>query len=262
MDDSVNCWKAHEVFMNKSSELAEIKIKKQKKRNSCLSCGTMDNMRNRRYCSMKCRQHLRQKLITRTGLLEALNTRHATFYFTEDLIIMDVIVRDIREVFRYTAVRTKGSRPADDFGKMANRLGEAWWAEEKRTKRKYMASRKLLELAEKQDLSEGLVRPRLIKVASVRSESLHYLGIGKAELGSTELPKLIKSAYRRQVKIHHPDAGGDAVTFRKIHDAYRDMLRWADSPTFLRRRGFPDKWYYDGAAQKWVQPVPRKKGER
>ncbi len=216
-------------------------------------------MRNRRYCSVKCRQHLRQKLTTRSGLLEALNVRHATFYFTDDMIVMDIVVRDIRNVFRYTALRTKGARPADDFGKMANRLGEAWWAEENRTKRKYLASRKLLEMAEKHDVAEGLVRPRLIKTASVRAESLQYLGISKAELGSSELTKLIKNAYRRQVKIHHPDAGGEAMTFRKIHDAYRDLLCWAENPTFLRRRGFADKWYYDGASQKWVQPVMTKK---
>lgn len=205
---------------------------------------------------------MRQKLTTRSGLLEALNARHATFYFTEDQIVMDVGVRDVREVFRYTATRTKGGRPADDFGKMANRLGEIWWAEEGRTKKKYMATRKLLEMAEKHDVSEGLVRPRLIRVATVKPESLQCLGIGKADLGSRELVKLIKNAYRRQVKIHHPDAGGEATTFRKIHDAYKDLLRWADCPTFIRRRGFIDKWYYDGANQKWVQPVPRKKGER
>jgi hypothetical protein len=228
----------------------------------CLSCGKTDNMRNRRYCSVRCRQHLRQKLTTRTGLLEAINARHATFYFTDEVIVMDVIVRDTRQVFRYSALRTKGSRPADDFGKMANRLGEAWWAEERRTKRKYMASRKLLEMAEKQDASEGLVRPRLIKVASVRPDSLLHLGISRAQLGAPDLHKLIKSAYRQQVKIHHPDAGGDAIVFRRIHDAYKDLLRWADYPTFLRRRGFPDKWYYDGASQKWAQPVPRKKGEK
>lgn len=215
-------------------------------------------MRNRLYCSVKCRQHLRQKLITRTGLLEALNARHATFYFTQDMIVLDIIVRDVREVFRYTAMRTQGSRPADDFGKMANKLGEAWWAEERRTRKKYMATRKLLEMAEKHD-GVGLVRPRLLKTASVRSESLRYLGISKAELGSPELSKLIKAAYRRQVKIHHPDAGGEAMVFRKIHDAYKDLLTWADHPTFMRRRGFPDKWYYDGANQKWTQPVQKKR---
>lgn len=216
-------------------------------------------MRNRRYCSVKCRQHLKQKLTTRTGLLEALNTRYATFYFTDELIVMDIVVHDIREVFRYTAIRTKGSRPADDFGKLANRLGEAWWAEEKRTKKKYMASRKLLEMAERHLITEGLVRPHLIRVATVRSESLQYLGISKAELGSNELAKIVKNAYRRKVKVHHPDVGGEATTFRRIHEAYKELLRWADHPTFLRRRGFPDKWYYDSTNQKWIQPVITKK---
>ncbi len=40
-------------------------------------------LKNRRYCSIKCRQHLRQKLNMRSGLLQTLNTRYATFYFSE-----------------------------------------------------------------------------------------------------------------------------------------------------------------------------------
>ena len=103
------------------------------------------------------------------------------------------------------------------------------------------------------------MRPRLIKIPTIRSEDLGYLDIAKADLGSRELVKLIKNAYRRQAKIHHPDLGGKAETFRKIHSAYQELLLWADNPTFLRRRGFVDKWYYDGENKKWVQPVPEKK---
>ena len=55
-------------------------------------------------------------------------------------------------------------------------------------------------------------------------------------------------------------AGGTAAAFRRLHAAYQDLLRWADHPTFIRRRGFPDKWYYDGDNKKWVQPVPVRKG--
>jgi hypothetical protein len=87
-------------------------------------------------------------------------------------------------------------------------------------------------------------------------EYLNYLEIKKVDLHSHELSKIIKNAYRQQVKIHHPDAGGQAATFRKIHDAYKELLHWADDPTFIRRRGFPDKWYYDGDNKKWVQPIP------
>jgi hypothetical protein len=239
--------------------LAKIKPSgKKKPPRYCLSCGRTENMRNRRYCTVGCRQHLRQKLTTRTGLLEALNVRHATFYFTPEMIVLDIVVRDIRDVFRYTARRSNGSRPADDFGKMANMLGEAWWEETERTGKKYMASRRLLQMAEKLE-GDGLVRPRLVKTPSVRAESLRCLGISRAELGSKQLVKLIRDAYRREAKIHHPDAGGESRTFRSIHDAYKDLLKWADHPTFIRRRGFPDKWYYDGSAQKWTQPTPRKR---
>jgi len=44
----------------------------------CLSCGTTDNMKRRRYCSLECRQKLRHNLNIRTGLLQALQIRYAT----------------------------------------------------------------------------------------------------------------------------------------------------------------------------------------
>jgi len=232
---------------------------KHQEQHTCLSCGTAKNIEKRRYCSVKCRQHLRQKLNTRSGLLQALNTRYATFYFTETVIILDVVPHGIRELFRYAALRSDGSKPAEDFGRMTNMLGDAWWAEEKRTAKNYLASRRVLEMAERLVISEGLTRPRLIKVPTVKPENLIYLDMAKADLGSRELPKMIKNAYRRQVKIHHPDVGGKAAAFRKIHEAYKDLLRWADDPKFIRRRGFPDKWYYDGDNKKWVQPLPVKK---
>jgi len=192
-------------------------------------------------------------------LLQALNTRYATFYFTDAVIILDVVPHGIREIFRYAAPRTEGSKPAEDLVRMANMLGDAWWAEEKRTAKTYLAARRVLEMAERLVISEGLTRPRLVRVPTVKPESLIYLDMAKADLASRELSKMIKNAYRRQVKIHHPDVGGKAATFRKIHEAYRDMLRWADDPKFIRRRGFPDKWYYDGDNKKWVQPLPEKK---
>jgi hypothetical protein len=85
---------------------------------------------------------------------------------------------------------------------------------------------------------------------------LNYLEIKKNDLHPPELNKIIKNSYRRQVKIHHPDLGGHAATFRKIHNAYKELLRWADNPVFIRRRGFPDRWYYNEESKKWVQPTP------
>jgi len=57
----------------------------------CLSCGTTADMKRRRYCSIECRQKLRHNLNIRTGLLQALQIRYATFYFTEHLVILDML---------------------------------------------------------------------------------------------------------------------------------------------------------------------------
>jgi predicted nucleic acid-binding Zn ribbon protein len=239
--------------MNKSVELNEIKIKKQ---NHCLSCGATENNNNRKYCSIRCRQNLRQKLNMRSGLLQTLNTRYATFYFSDTMIILDIVPHGIKEIFRYVSKRTAGNNPAADFSIMTNALGNAWWAESKRTNKNYLATQYVLKLATRCAISEGLQRPRLIRIPTIKMEVLNYLGIKKADLHSHELNKIIKNAYRQQVKIHHPDAGGQAATFHKMYDAYKESLRWADNPTFIRRRGFSDKWYYDGDNRKWVQPIP------
>ena len=199
---------------------------------------------------------MRQKLNMKSGLLQALNTRYATFYFSDTMIIMDIVPHGIKEIFRYTSKRIEGNNPAMDFSIMTNVLGGAWWAESKRTNKNYLASQHVLKLATRCAISEGLQRPRLIRIPTIKMEVLNYLEIKKADLNSHDLSKIIKNAYRQQVKIHHPDAGGQASTFRKIHDAYKESLRWADNPTFIRRRGFSDKWYYDGDNKKWVQPTP------
>jgi len=91
---------------------------------------------------------------------------------------------------------------------------------------------------------------------SINGASLIHLKLSRSELRSQELEKIIKSAYRRQAKRHHPDLAGDSAEFRKIHAAYQDLIRWADHPTFSRRRGFPDKWFCDGTSNRWVQPTP------
>lgn len=227
-------------------------------KNHCLSCGTTENINRRKYCSIQCRQNLRQKLNARSGLLQALNARHATFYFSDSEIIMDIAPAGFKEIFRFSQERVAGQKPAEEFGKMANTLGRAWWAEELRSRKKYLASRYVLNLAQKH---QGVtsVRPKLVKVPTVRPETLHHLGMEKDDLNSAQLSKIIKNSYRQQAKIHHPDLGGHATKFRKIHAAYKELLHWADNPIFIRRRGFPDKWYYDGDNKKWVQPISVKK---
>jgi len=229
------------------------------KHHFCLSCGTTKNINNRRYCSLKCRQNLRQKLNMKSGLLQTLNTRYATFYFSDTKIILDIVPYGFKEIFRYVGRRKEGSNPATDFHIMTNKLGEAWWAESQRTNRNYIASQYVLRLATRHTIIDGLQRPKLLKIPIVKNEYLNCLEIQKLDLHSHELNKIIKNAYRRQVKIHHPDLGGHAATFRKIHNAYKELLCWADNPIYINRRGFTDKWYYDGDKKKWIQPVSLKR---
>jgi hypothetical protein len=245
--------------MKKAATINELVATTNSKWHRCLSCGTVEIKKTRKYCSLRCRQNLRQKLNTRSGLLQAINTRYATFYFSDTSIIMDVLPHGCKEIFRYTQTRTLGQKPAEDFSKMTNMLGHVWWEEEKRTNRKYMASRRVLEMATRYKVSIMSVRPTMIKIPAVRMEALNYLEIGKADLRSADLRKIIKNAYRRLAKVYHPDSGGHALGFRKLHDTYKELLHWAENPTFSRRRGFPDKWFYDGENKKWVQPMPQSK---
>lgn len=228
-------------------------------RNRCLSCGTSENMRRRKYCSIECRQRLRYHLNLRTGLLRALNTKYATFYFTETLIILDVLPYGSPELFSYIFPRTPDRKPVDDFCTLSNILGNAWWAERNRTNKRYLATRLILEKAKSKDPETVPIKPMVAQEPAKLKKSLMFLKLQKSELNSQGLQRKIKSAYRKQAMRYHPDLGGDPADFRKLHDAYEQILRWSENPVFIRRRGFPDKWFYDGSTVRWVQPAPNLK---
>jgi ribosomal protein S14 len=233
-----------------------VPVSKGKEPNRCLSCGTTENIGRRRYCSIDCRQRLRQKLDMRCGLLQALNTRYATFYFSDLLIIMDVLPCGHKEIRSFFYPRTPGRSPGEDFSRMSDILGETWWAEQRRTKKRYFASLHVLDMAVRNHVPPQSVKPPIVHTPAITPASLVYLNLEKSNLASPELRKIVRNAYRRQVKIHHPDLGGDAAMFRKIHQAYEDLIRWAENPNFIRHRGFPDKWFYEGDKNRWIQPTP------
>jgi len=222
----------------------------------CLSCGSAENLGRRKYCSIDCRQKLSHALEIRTGLLKALNTRYATFYFNELIIVMDVLPYGSHEIFSFIYSRSNGKKPAQDYGRMSNLLGNEWWAEKKRTHKHYLATRHLFNQAIRNGYPECFVKPLETKVPAIKGATLTQLKLGKSDLYSPDLENKIKSAYRNQAKKHHPDLGGDTETFRKVHQAYVELINWAECPTFLRRRGLPDKWFYDGYTDKWIQPKP------
>lgn len=222
----------------------------------CLSCGKTEDLKKRKYCSIDCRQRLRKKLDQRTGLLKALNVQYATFYFSNRIIYMDILPYGSIEMFRFAFPRAGGKRPAEDYSRMADKLGSVWWAEKERTNKEYLASRVVLAYAKHKGNNSKSVKPLEIVTPSVKGQSLHLLQLDKVQLHSQELNKVIKSAYRIQAKKHHPDIGGTSDKFRKIQTAYEDLLGWAKNPSFTRRRGFPYKWFYEGNKNRWIQPIP------
>lgn len=247
------------LFLNfvpmKKTDIKHILISHTQSNNRCLSCGTAENMGRRKYCSIECRQRLRYNLNMRSGLLKALNTKFATFYFTESMIFLDVLPYGVVSLFSFIFPRTTAKKPVEDFCTMANVLGNAWWAEKRRTNKRYIATQNILERAKNKNTTSSIKPFEIVEPARM-AKSLTFLKLGRADLGSPQLQKIIKSAYRQQAKRHHPDQGGDAVVFRKVYQAYEQMMDWAENPTFTRRRGFPDKWFYEGYTNRWIQPAP------
>jgi hypothetical protein len=246
-------------------QLSHRKIPADKKaQHKCLSCGTSKGIAGRRYCSIECRQKLRYQLNVRSGLLKALNARYATFYFTDEVLIMDVLLFDSATLYSFIFPRTAGRKPVNDFSDMSNILGNAWWDEMRRTQRKYLAAHHVLQKARQQDHKGHSVKPIEIKIPSIKKKgnALVALQLERSDLRSPHLRKIIKAAYRRQAKKNHPDLGGSETSFRSIHEAYKDLIKWSEKPSFSRRNGFPDRWFYDGIKNKWVQPTPEqaKKG--
>lgn len=233
----------------------DLVILKEKRKNLCLSCGETIPRGRKKYCSMNCRQRLRNKLDLRTGLVQALNAQYATFYFTERVIMMDMLPYSSRQIYRFSFARTRGKTPADDFSRMADHLGEIWWAEQRRTNKKYLASKFLLERAVRNTDSALCIRPYEVRMPSIQKKSLNHLKLDFMQLNRGDPRQVIRNAYRQQVKIHHPDLGGDADMFRRIQTAYEALNLWAKNPTFVKRRGFPDKWFYDGSTNRWLQPI-------
>ena len=54
---------------------------------------------------------------------------------------------------------------------------------------------------------------------STRTEALKVLGL---DPGATQ--QMIRQAYRRLVKLHHPDVGGSQAAFRRVHEAYQLLV--------------------------------------
>lgn len=232
-----------------------IKVPATKKMSRCLSCGGDLTWPKRRYCSKNCREKLESKLTLSVGLLNALNVRFATFSFTDSMLFMHVL-RNKAEVFSFMCKRKPYRQPAEDLWEMIEGLGTVWHTKLRQTGKRYLATQQVLERAKANKILPGSLKPLEETRPAFYRKSLKYLKLTIADLTSPDAKTILKSAYRRQVKIHHPDHGGDAAFFRAIHDAHTDLINWIKHPRFITHRGIPEKWSYNSErGKKWLPPA-------
>jgi hypothetical protein len=95
-----------------------------------------------------------------------------------------------------------------------------------------------------------------MRSASLPARNLTCLQLKKDDLLQAREPeRLIKAAYRKAAIKHHPDQGGDSETFRLVHTAYQDLLRWLNKPSYQSRKGVPGQWSYLAGRSNWLTPL-------
>lgn len=210
-------------------------------------------MGKRRYCSKECRTELLRQLDIMSGLLRALETRYASFSFTDAVLVLDVVTNGSKKGYRFLYKRKRNSMPAHDLYRMADELGSKWWEKQKQTGKRYRASRHVFESAAQSTIPCALVTPLEIRSPFRIGKSLMCLNLRYEDLNSQNSHRAVKSAYRREALKHHPDRGGNSASFRKVNSAYEDLLHWLEAPELRTRRGIPGKWFFDG--KKWKSPL-------
>jgi hypothetical protein len=171
------------------------------------------------------------------------------------VIAMDILPYGTNQVFSFIIARTPGNKPVADFCDMFQGLGSLWWSEKRRTHKRYIASLQVFGKARKVGCELNRVIPQQVILPAVRKKDMNILCLKSADLGLSGLESKIKNAYRCQAKKHHPDLGGNAAKFRCLQEAYEKLTKWAKKPSFLRLKGFPDKWHYEGSTNRWMQPA-------
>lgn len=188
-----------------------------------------------------------------SGLLRALEARYASFSFTQSVLVLDILTNGSKKGYRFLYKRTCKNRPARDLYHMADELGNLWWEKQKQTGKRYRASRYLLESAAQGIIPLASVIPLEIKSPARVGKSLVCLKLRREDLNSQKAHRAVKSAYRREALKHHPDRGGNAAAFRKVNNAYEELLNWLEAPELRTRSGIPGKWFFDG--KKWKSPL-------
>jgi hypothetical protein len=233
-------------------------IRKSPRKRVCVSCGTDDLKPGRRYCSPECRQRMKWVLALSEGLLRTYNARYAAFSFTADYVILDVLSVWAKEISRFIQPRTPGNRPSEDLKAMILESGRQWYAMlEKRVSRS-RAALYLLEGGLQKNMDPESIKPErkaTPRLSRDQTKCLKVLDLGRKDLASNDRHAVIRKAYKRLAKHHHPDVGGDTEKFKELNRAHEQMLMWCENPNYTCRKALEDCWSYDSFTNRWSPPL-------
>ena len=160
-----------------------------------------------------------------TGLLQALAARYATFYFTDTIIALNVLLRVDRSSASF--FRANGKKPWTTVPAHVQPIGNAWWEGCARPRSATSPPANYLAKARPKDGDINSVRPDGGAGAGAAfGQSMTYLKLHK---GLSANLQYIKRAFRRQAKEHHPDQGGDATC--SANCATEQLIRSANACT-------------------------------
>jgi hypothetical protein len=203
---------------------------------------------------MDCKELLVFALSWLKNLLLPLNTNYATFSFTDSVLIINILSFFSTEVSTYLYRRIPGMTPAEGLKDVCKTLNRQWYEKNLESRSRRAASEHLLKIGLKDFAQKDNVTPISIVSGSKINRKLSYFNLNLEDLNSNPVNR-VKSAYRKEIKKHHPDYGGSPSDFIKVSEAYQDILAFMKNPTVRERRGLPGKWSYDGSSYKWSAPL-------
>ncbi len=222
----------------------------------CLTCGRVLENHRRRYCSQNCKDEFILKLKWYNNILRALKAKYATFYYNETHLILNILPNNKHHVFTYFYQRLPGRKPAQDMHKMVFELGEIWWGQKNKSKSDRYASEFILGQGHQFLFPYENIIPLKIRYISQIKKQMTFLKLDQNTLTKSSNPQeAIKSAYKKAAFKYHPDVGGSNETFRKIHQAYLDLMDWIKNPSYSIRRGLPGQWCYIALHSRWLSPL-------
>jgi hypothetical protein len=223
----------------------------------CETCGRVLEKNRLKYCSSNCRSQFRFKLSWFNNILRAISAKYASFSFTDEFLILNVLPHNSDRVHTFFHERTPGKKPAQDMNQMIFDLGKLWWNQIEQDPCRKRASESILARGRTDIVSLDRVTPvEKIHFSNI-SKQMFLLELNKRDLYDPQGPaeETVKAAFRKAARKHHPDLGGNSEHFRKAYQAYQDLLSWLSHPHITTSRGIPGQWCYLARNDTWLKPL-------